>query len=392
MKKTKITLLTVFLLVIFLVPVLTAAQCLAQRSGWSDYENRALAKLPDFSASAAFSGKTQSGIESFLSDHLFQRDFWLQAYTALALDVRRSPTVNGVVITRTVLLPATGVADRQDDDIGEQAEKMAQSLAGIRKATEQAGGVFLYVGVPEQRSALRAYYPAYMNNNAAEWDENEAAFAAAMEQAGVPLLLMREKLSAGGDILQYYAKTDHHYNLRGAYLTYAAAMQALREKGVDAPTVQMDFAALPNPFYGTYSRKLYGLSPVADSLLSGVYADEPAYERWDNGKRTDAPMQTLPADAASPVFYGDYMQGDQGETIVQTNRTGLPKLLVVGDSFTDAFETIAWRSFSEMRSLDFRHYSENTLTQYIADYQPDAVIVLRDDASYLDFTGNGALQ
>jgi len=392
MKKTKIALLAAFLLAIFLIPVLTAVQCLTERTGWSDYENRALASLPDFSASAILSGKTAAGIESFLSDHIVSRDAWLRAYTAIALDVRRSPVVNGVAVTKRALLPATGIADGEGADCGAEAARMAASLAAVQKAAEDAGGVFLYVGIPEQRSALRGDYPDYMENDARKWDAQEAAFSAAMEQASVPLLLMRPVMVQTGGIAGYYALTDHHYNLRGAYLTYETVLAALREKGVDAQTVQMDFAALPNPFYGTYSRKLYGLSPVADSLLTGVYASEPSYARWDNGVRTDAPMQTLPADSASPVFYGDYMQGDQAETIIQTNRDGLPKLLIVGDSFTNAFETIAWRSFSETRSLDFRHYTEKTLTQYIADYRPDVVLVLRDDASYLSFEGNGALQ
>ena len=46
----------------------------------------------------------------------------------------------------------------------------------------------------------------------------------------------------------------------------------------------------------------------------------------------------------------------------------------------------------ETRSLDFRHYAEKTLTEYLQGYQPEVVLVLRDDVSCLTLTGNGNLQ
>ena len=185
MKKSKLLLLA-FLLVIFLVPALTAAECLLAPSGWSVYENRALAPVPEHSLSAVLSGRTADGIESFLSDHLVRRNLWLKAYTALELDVLRSPVVNEVAVTDRALLPAMGVADDDDSKLEEQAAAMAASLAKIRQATEENGGVFLYVGVPEQRSALRSLYPGWMNSNAAEWDAREAAFSKAMVLGSLP--------------------------------------------------------------------------------------------------------------------------------------------------------------------------------------------------------------
>ena len=61
--------------------------------------------------------------------------------------------------------------------------------------------------------------------------------------------------------------------------------------GVPLEAEKMTVTELDNPYYGTYSRKLYGLSPIREQLLAGSFADEIPYERWDNGERTDAPMQ-----------------------------------------------------------------------------------------------------
>ncbi|MCQ2420183.1 MAG: hypothetical protein MJ118_03520 [Clostridia bacterium] len=70
----------------------------------------------------------------------------------------------------------------------------------------------------------------------------------------------------------------------------------------------------------------------------------------------------------------------------------LPRVLLVGDSFTNAMECLLYRGCSELRSLDFRHYTEKTLSEYIEEYRPDAVIILRDDISSLEETGNGNLK
>ena len=79
------------------------------------------------------------------------------------------------------------------------------------------------------------------------------------------------------------------------------------------------------------------------------------------------------------------------ETIIQTNRPELPDVLVVGDSFTNALETILYTSFDEMRSLDFRYYTAGSIYSYLENWQPDVILYVRDDLSYIVTEGNGDL-
>ncbi|NLA87925.1 MAG: hypothetical protein GX847_11735, partial [Clostridiales bacterium] len=76
--------------------------------------------------------------------------------------------------------------------------------------------------------------------------------------------------------------------------------------------------------------------------------------------------------------YTVYMHGDIGETVIETDRPELLSVLLVGDSYTNAVECLLYASFNEMRSLDLRWYNKKSLADYIADYQPDIVILLRD--------------
>ncbi len=41
-------------------------------------------------------------------------------------------------------------------------------------------------------------------------------------------------------------------------------------------------------------------------------------------------------------------------------------------------ESLAYYSFDEMRSVDLRHYKTQSISDYIAAYQPDVVICIRD--------------
>ena len=109
----------------------------------------------------------------------------------------------------------------------------------------------------------------------------------------------------------------------------------------------------------------------------------------DNGRSVPASVIRLPEPLSGGVGYGAYMGGDIAETVIATNRSELPDILLFGDSFTNAVETFLYTSFDETRSLDLRHYAGMALTEYVRLYRPDIVVCLRDDANYLVETGNG---
>ena len=371
------------LLVLCLVPALTLLSALRSPTGWSVQENRALAGAPDISPAALWTGETAAQTEDFLKDHLAGRNALLKLDVWFQMHVLHRAAVNDVVLGTHVLLPAADITDYRPAVLAKKAGAMAESLAAIQTAAEAAGGQFCYVLVPEQRSALRACYPDWMDSRAGQYDAIRAAFTAAMAQQGVRLLDLWDVYAAREDLTQLYSAVDHHYTLLGAELAYKAVCEELL-----LAFVQPDVRETEQRFVGTYSRKLYGLSPVSERFQSDFAAPVP-YARWDNGERTDRPMIDA---SGTDAYYTAYMGGDIGETIVQTDRPELGKILIVGDSFTNAFETLCYRSFGEMRSLDYRHYSEKALTAYIRDYQPDIVLVIRDDISCLTTGGNGSLE
>ena len=153
----------------------------------------------------------------------------------------------------------------------------------------------------------------------------------------------------------------------------------------------LEFQSLPYPYIGSRNRKLYNLWPNDEQAVIAVQKDPVAFTRWDNGEPSDKPLFVLPASEELPTTYNLYMGGDFGETILDTDRPELPNVLVFGDSFTNALETLLYASFNEMHSLDLRYYTEQSLKDYIAAYQPDLVLCVQNDTFYYTEGGNNAV-
>ena len=93
----------------------------------------------------------------------------------------------------------------------------------------------------------------------------------------------------------------------------------------------MTIEPIERPFLGSRSRKLLGEYPTNDKLYRFTLGTPVPFTREDNGK----PVASTVVNENFNNVYDYYMGGDIGETIIKTNRPGLPRVLVIGDSFTN---------------------------------------------------------
>ena len=374
-----------FLLALLLTLMLTMFELMHSPSGWSIEENRALASAPQVSARSVWDGTLAQDAEAFYKDHIAARRLLLKLDTAIQMQVLRRAAVHDVVVGNTVLLPAPGFSARlTDEELKQKAEAIAEGIQSVKQAADEVGAQLLYTLVPEQRTVFAEYYPDWMDNPGQQTKRSRQALFAALERAEIPALDLTPVFAQQSDLLSCYSRVDHHYTLKGAYVTYQSVCEAF---GIRASEISI--AETQSDLLGTYNRKLYDLSTVREAMQA-VQTPFPEYERLDNGAASDTPLIRIRGSGQS--LYGDYMGGDIAETIVRTNRPALPRILIVGDSFTNALELLAVFDFDEMRSLDYRHFDGPVLSDYIRAYRPDYVLILRDDVSCLGSDGNGALQ
>lgn len=358
------------------------------------YENRTLAAKPDLTWESLWDGSFGSEFESWFSDHTPGRTTLLKLDTRAQMKLLHRPVVNDIVLdTEGVLLPKLDFDEYTEKDYRNSVPPIAADFGKLNAYIEECGGQFLYVGFPEQRVYFEDRFPAYLNDHAAEMEAADAVFAFALKEAGVEFLDMRQVYAELGNPAEYYSTVDHHYNYYGAYAGYRGILDKLAADGWDLPVLaeaDIEFAELPNPYIGSRNRKLYNLWENGERAV--ILKEDPVpFTRTDNGQPSEKPLFVTPAADYLPTTYNLYMGGDFAETILETGRPELPDVLIFGDSFTNALETLLYASFDETRVLDLRHYTEQSLKDYIAAYQPDLVLCIQNDTFYYTATGNSAV-
>ena len=358
------------------------------------YENRSLAARPDLNWETLWDGSYGSRFETWYSDHAPLRTTLLKTETNLLMNLLGRPIVNDVVVTQEVLLPKMDYSEYTRKDYETNAGPIAGNFGKLNDHIAENGGQFYFVGFPEQRVYFEDQFPDYMNSHETEAAIADEVFESYLNMEGVRFLNMEAAFDADGRPAEYYSAVDHHFTYRGAYAAYRSILASLKADGWDLPVLaeeDIDFVELPNPYLGSRNRKLYNLWENAEKAVIGVQKNPVAFTRTDNGQPSDRPLFVTPAEDYMPTTYNLYMGGDFAETVLETNRPDLPDVLIFGDSFTNALETLLYTAFDETRILDLRHYTEKSLKDYITEYRPDIVLCVMNDTFYYTPTGNGAV-
>ena len=376
--------------------VLMAATILLPKNRYSYYENRNLSAFPEITAESVLSGQVFDDLETLFCDYAAWRTPALKAVTWADLNVFHRPVVNDIVVTDDALLEQLYTMPDTADDIARKAADVAADNAALRDQIEAYGGHYCYIAVPCQYAYYEDEYPSYLESRSAYTAAELAALNSAMDAQGITHVDMGPIFDSLGHLPAFSSKVDNHYGLRGAYETYRAAVQKLNgdyglalsfpEEGTD-----VTFSALPNPYMGSRTRKLLGLRGDDEKLLTAAFREDIPFTRLDNWQEVASAVYALPATEDEALTYGLYMGGDIAETCIRTDRPALPTALIFGDSFTNAVESLAYYSFDEMRSVDLRHYKTQSISDYIAAYQPDVVICIRDYEALLSRSDNGGL-
>ncbi len=383
----------VFSLLFLMALIVMIGLLIAGRNNLTDfYENRTLAERPATSREAVMDGSWVNEWETFLTDHVKGRTWLIKADTALHLRLLHQPVVNGVLVTKERLLGFNSYGRWDTDYLADSAEQAACELEDAFSDYISRGGTVLYLALPEQYSYYRTYYPSYTENRQWLLEPMHAVWMDALERHGIPCVDMYEVYETMGVPEEMYSATDHHYSYYGAYCAYRTAMETIGQMTTLTPPVleeeDLRLTALPNPYLGSRNRKLYGLAFRDEQLVYAEPVEPIPFERIDNGWYTEPWLYELPETEDEVITYNVYMGGDHGETILRTNREYLPDLLIVGESFTNALEPLFYASFDETRSLDPRFYGGGlTMQEYLADFDPDVVVVVRDDTAYFNPLG-----
>ena len=385
----------VFVCILLALILLTAYKSFFNYQGYSYFENRNLNPFPELTMKSLVDGYFFSAFENWSRDHVFGRGTVLKLHTLLNMDILKRPVVNETVMSEEVYLPYLKPEKVDGEKISEKAEVIASNLKSHVTLAEELGAKFYYVAVPCQYVCYEDAYPYYLNSRKEFTAISSKKLFEALEKSEVPYIDMRARFAQLGSLPQYSSVVDNHYGINGGYETYRAIMEKYNDDtGRNLDVLDGDeytVTELPNNYIGSRTRKLLGLRKTDEKLKIITPKNDVPFTRYDNGSEQPSALSvySMPANEYEDVSYGLYMGGDIGLTRIETERPEMPTMLIYGDSFTNAVESIIWYNFNTTYSIDFRHYKDMSLEDFMREIKPDIVVCIRDYEAILAPQDNG---
>ena len=317
---------------------------------FSENENRYLQLTPKLSWGTVMSGDFMEDMEEYTSDQIVFRDLW--------------------TATRSLLQRAEGKEDISGTYLGAEGRYFAKvtedsfNRAGLEKNAGYIREFFAASGkscramiVPSPAGVLRDMLP----ENAPYYDE-AGAFERLDAALGSSLLDVRATLA---DVEDPYYHTDHHWTTMGAQAAYR------RWAEVTGHTVREDaLVCATEEFRGT----LYSKVLLPDSVYDSVYY---APEITAESVVCDGKDGTLyDGDALTRKDkYELFLGGNYGQCVITTGTENGKQLLLVKDSFANAFVPFLLGDYETVTMIDLRYF-RGSMAELAAE--SDDILVLTE--------------
>lgn len=348
-------------------------------------EGRSVAKLPGLSWDSVSSGSFQSGMEKWLADNTAMREVCLltNAWTqrlpinmvADILGFDERPTKYGSSYYRSKQYDALywNPIKKTDKTVSNVQGSVEAYLSFAQSNPEKR--FFLYLasgrGAPDLtggRLFSNAVDPAFIG---------EEILAPLSEN----FTIVENNIETVEQYNARYYRTDHHWNIDGAYEAYLAIASAMGlEDDIVAPVERVE---LDYDVYGATARASLDTDVPIEHLTDMVF-DLPACTVIKAGATMDDPEDTLASlerfrservtDDPFYNFYGKYFHGDGQVEMIREDKPFGRSLLVVGDSFTNCIDRLFLNNYDAVYKYDAR-YTEQTLQEFM-DERPDIADVL----------------
>ena len=385
-KKNHLSFLNIFIF-LALIYIFTILNMLAPKDKTiSEVENRTLAKKPVYNLDNLLSGKYFRDFEDFFADHFFDREKLVKVskdITSLK-GVKREEevflvdfagqNVGGNQETEddssinleedNVVATTTGNLLILNDTVMElykfNVEKAKLYADMINKVSEKFGeNVKVY-------SLLAPIQIEFLNNekyknlsdsqiDAMKFVNNNFSDNIIPVDAYTPI---KEHI----DEYVYY-RTDHHWTALGAYYGYTGFADAAGLEAVPLDSYKnneardyLGYISTVNP-YETVNKNpdtvVYYIPPVKTDMKVFYYDKETSEKKSYNGDVINKKYTML------DQKYGIFLGGDSALSVIKTDAETDKKIMVIKDSYGNAFVPFLTPHYSEIYVVDPRHYKDS---------------------------------
>lgn len=314
--------------------------------------------------------------DTYMDQRLPARDTMLEAHARFVRLVLRDPVVNDVYL------------EGPDGQLLEKPhtlhvrESLADEAASLVRAAGDATVLFAYA--PRKEEVYADALPAAWEQN---YPQAHDAIIGALGEAGEVVDLTALVAGDGPDTAAFF-RTDHHWASATAKRAADAVADQLIAEGVPLGSDHRPYVehTADLPFFGSTGR---------DVTAGGTAPDEFRYLAPEGGFRA---TMCLDSDCGLPTFdealldapgkysnrYLAFIGGDNGlVTITNDSPEARGTAVLLKDSYGNAFATYLAERVSTLYVIDERHYTGVPLDVFMAQAEPDAVVVLHNPVSLL---------
>lgn len=341
------------------------------QKGFSEHENRYLAKFPPFAIDKLINGEFMKEVEEYINDQFVFRDSWILLKTNMERFLLKQD-INSVYIAKDEYL----IEKHSKEDVSFiSAQKNKERLIEfLSKYGELLGKDRVYAMlVPTASNILKDKLPIF----ASDYDQNAYIDSLLHSIEANNLIDIRDVLEKHKEEYIYY-RTDHHWTSLGAYYAYETWA---RKVGI-TPLSLKDFNVnvISKSFYGTLHSKL-NINIKADEIHLYEYKKDMNYELIYNlTDRKDSlyDYSKLFGKDKYSVFFG----GNHALVEVDTNLQNDRRLLVIKDSFAHSMVPFQVNHYEKTYMVDLRYFN-GSIEGFIEENEITDVFVLYNTMNFV---------
>lgn len=379
MKKIRLTITIVF---IAFIAMISTGSLLAKDREFSPNENRYLAEPPELTWDNLLKGRFQEDLENYLRDQVCFRDTWITIKTGIQ-EFCGNRDIGGAYIGRDGYDFEKIIPENVDEELfARNIEAVEDYFAAASTVIDSKRLSFLLV--PTSGLILKDKLPS----NVRLFDQSEYISQVANAMSDYNFIDVRTELTEHKDEYIYY-RTDHHWTTDGAYTAYEKWCERTGHEPVGKENLQKNIVT--EEFRGSLYSKILNADSAYDSIwtygLPGntPFGDGNCTVTYDNEETADTCYDA--SKLAEKDKYAYFFGGNYGEVHIANTQTGEngsaeKNLLIVKDSFANAFVPLIIQNYDNIYMVDLRYYNGD-MTTYLSEHNITDVLILYNISNFI---------
>lgn len=360
---------TVLFLFLFGLLIALAVHLATPDREFSQVENRTLKQYPVLSQTVLADGSFAKELTGYLEDQFPLRDQFIRLKAQMEKLLLRQEN-NGVYISS-----GTYLIDKFTRNSQELTKQKAEALNAFARA--HAGIGVSVMLVPTKIEVLKDQLPAYAPvSSQKDYLDDFYKYLS----AGINKIDLIPKLTELKDRYLYF-RSDHHWTQTGAFTAQEEYLKSIRL----SPRSESEYSVrkVAQDFQGTLASKS-GISPSAPDELNLYVPNNPedlVLNLTEEQKKLTSLYQMDLVDGQDKYLV--YLGGNYPIVRITTSSPQDRRLLIIKDSYANAFVPFMTKDFNEITMVDLRYYTGD-VNSLVEEYLITDVLVLYNINTFND--------